>query len=110
MADNIELSQLLDKAKQAQQAWDEWESEGAFDRVPEWKLLYRSTRDAWTLLHRAIIESVPCDLLLKNGETRQIGTAGVLTSDLMMYYSPDKNAKYTFQGTSLKFVCKIEKI
>ena len=110
MTDNFKLNQLLEEAKQAQQAWDKWESEGAFDRLPSWNLLYRSTRDCWTLLHRAIIESVPCDLLLENGETRQIGTAGALTSDLMMYYSPDKNAKYTFQSTSLQFVCKIEKI
>lgn len=108
--DNLTLNALLWVAKESQQQWDHWESEGDYDRSPEWKVLYRSARDSWTVLHRSIREAEPCLITLENGKTRQIGTVGVLTADLMMYYSEDTNAKYAMQGTSLKFVTSIEKV
>ena len=105
---SAKLNELLSIAKQAQ--WDKWESEGEYDRPPEWKGLYRSAQDAWTVLHRAIREAEPCLLSLENGETRNIGTVGLLCSSLMMYYSEVVRAKYTMAGTNLKFVTSIEKV
>ena len=110
MASNIELNRLLERAKQAQAQWDKWESEGDYNRSPEWKALSRSSLDAWTAVHRAIREAEPCIVFLQNGETRNIGTVGVLTADQMMYYSETVNAKYAMQGTNLKFVASIEKV
>ena len=107
---NAKLNELLGLAKQAQQQWDKWEDEGTFDRLPSWKPLYRQAQDSWTTLHRAIREAEPCLLSLENGETRNIGTVGMLCSSLMMYYSEDVRAKYTMAGTNLKFVASIEKV
>ena len=107
---NAKLNELLSIAKQAQTQWDKWESEGEYDRSPEWKALSRSAHDSWTALHRAIRESEPCIVSLQNGETRNIGTVGMLCSSLMMYYSEDVRAKYTKAGTNLKFVKAIEKV
>ena len=107
---NGELNELLRAAKESQQQWDKWGSDGDYNRSSEWKALSRSAQDSWTVLHRAIRESEPCIVNLENGKTRQIGTVGALTADLMMYYSEDTNAKYAMQGTSLKFVTSIENV
>ena len=107
---NIELNRLLERAKLLQRQWDKWESEGAYDRSPSWKPLYRSVQDSWTAVHRAIREAEPCIVSLENGETRQVGTVGMLCSSLMMYYSEVVRAKYTMAGTNLKFVASIEKM
>ena len=107
---NAELNELLEIAKESQAQWDKWESEGEYDRAPEWKGLFRSAQDAWIVLHRAIREAEPCTLSLKNGQTRRVGTGGLLTADQMMYYSETVNAKYAMQGTNLKFVTSIEKV
>ena len=107
---NAKLNELLGIAKQAQSQWETWENEGAYDLLPSWKPLYRQAQDAWTALHRAIRESEPCIVSLENGETRKIGTVGMLCSSLMMYYSEDVRAKHTMAGTNLKFVASIEKV
>ena len=106
---NAKLNELLGIAKQAQSQWETWGNEGAYDRSPEWKGLYRSAQDSWTAFHRAIREAEPCLLSLENGETRKIGTVGMLCSSLMMYYSEDVRAKHTMAGTNLKFVTSIER-
>lgn len=107
---NAKLNELLGLANQAQAQWDKWAGEGYYNRSPEWKTLYRSARDAWTVFHRAIREAEPCIVFLQNGETRNIGTAGMLCSSLMMYYSEKPDAKWTMAATNLKFVASIEKV
>lgn len=110
MTDNFELNQLLDKAKQAQQAWDEWESEEDCVWLPSWKDLTVLAQESWRLLYKAVIKAEPVALTLESGETCQVYTVGALTADQMLYFSPDANAKTTTQGANLRFACKIEKI
>lgn len=106
---NVELNELLKTAKDSQADWDLWKRDGVYDRSPEWKELYRSVVNAWTILHKAILKSAPCNFHLENGESRNIGTPGLLTDDLMLYYSESVDAQSTMQGTNLKFVTRIER-
>ena len=107
------LNELLSIAKQAQAQWDKWESEGAYDQSP----LSRESlnvavlgQNSWRSLHKAIRASEPCTVLLQNGETRNIGTVGILTADQMMYYSETVNEPHTMEGVNLRFVESIEKV
>ena len=110
---NPKLNELLSIAKQAQAQWDKWESEGAYDRSP----LSRESlnvavlgQKSWRSLHPAIRASEPCIVLLQNGETRKVGTVGILTANQMMYYSETVNGPHTIEGVNLRFVESIEKV
>ena len=110
---NAKLNELLSIAKQAQAQWDKCESEGSYDQYP----LSRESLNvavlgqrSWRSLHRAIRASEPCTVLLQNGETRKVGTVGILTDDQMMYYSETVNGPHTLEGVDLRFVASIEKV
>ena len=110
MPDNFELNQLLEEAKQAQQGLDKWRRTSGYKRLPEGELLHQSAQNLWALCHRAMMEAVPIELTLANGEIREARTIGALTEDLLMFYSESFNSKSTNEGINLQFITSAEEM
>ena len=106
----IDLNSLLADAKHAQQGFAKWRRDSGYKPFLQENLLYQSAIKLWTLLYEAMIESVPIELTLANGEIRNARTLGGLTKDLLMYYSETLKDKDTNEGINLQFIASIKKI
>ena len=109
--DNLTLNALLWVAKESQQYWDGWENEGTFDGSPLVGTLSQSAKTSWESLHRAIQESVPCNLYIDETWTIHIGTVGILMDDLWMHYSENlEDGRNMIEEVYLRSVESIEKV
>ena len=103
MADNLELNQLLEIARQAQKELNEWPYSTD-------KPMPRRTQQRWTALHAAMLLNLPVSIRLATGGVRAVRTMGSLTEHLLLFYSEMPNAEYCMEAVDLQLVVSIEKV
>lgn len=104
-----DLDIFLLRAKRAQEKWDEWENKCSRNEIS--KQLYQDKRDAWAALYRLIHRSSiygPLRFITLDSETINVGTVGMMTSEQLLYYSLEANAKWTLSEICLRTVQSIK--
>jgi hypothetical protein len=103
----MKLNDLLADAKQKLEAWETAYSIPLFE---ERRKKYCDNKKAWRSLRDEIDKSVPVKFLKEDGNVDVIGTIGCLTSDQMLYYSPNLNAQYCLFGYNLSAIVEFLEI
>ncbi len=100
--DNLEAKMSIQGLKQLLEIAKELDKSFQADRRS--KELWKLTNSAWRTIHIVIGNNTPLVMIAEDGERLMVGTAGVLTSDVMMFYSTKTKAKYCMTGHNLKAI------
>lgn len=105
------LNELLAGAKAHELAWRAWIDEGNGEyKRPGWKTPYSAKEKGWGDLYCAMQKQLPIAAkLLCSEEVIEIGTIGIMSSDLMVMYSSKSDARYVSSGIRLSAIASFDK-
>jgi hypothetical protein len=98
-----ELNEMLEDAKLKLYALEQYRNSDN-QEVSRRKLLYNANSQAWNKLTGILDKAIPVIFISEDGTEETIGTTGVMTNDLMLYYSPNENSRYTMNGYRLSAI------
>jgi hypothetical protein len=98
-----ELNEMLEDAKLKLFALEQHRNSDN-QEVSQRRLLYNANSQAWGDLLGKLDKVTPVVFIGDDGTEEIIGTAGVMTNDLMLYYSPNENSRYTMNGYRLSAI------
>jgi hypothetical protein len=98
-----QLNEALKDAKLKLDALEQYRNSDS-QEVSRRKLLYNANSQAWSDLRDKLDKATPVIFIGEDGTEETIGTAGVMTNDLMLYYSPNEDSRYTMNGYCLSAI------
>ena len=98
-----QLNQLLAKAKDSEQMWQDFQAAGDWRREGR-APIYRQREQDWRNLYKAIDANVPVRFVTAAGDVKTFATIGVMDQTLMLFYSSQADATYVMEGYKLSAI------
>jgi hypothetical protein len=98
-----QLNQLLAKAKDSEQMWQDFQASGDWRREG-FASIYRQREQDWQNLYKAIDANVPVRFVAAAGDVKTFATIGVMDQTLMLFYSSQADATYVMEGYKLSAI------